>query len=507
MMNSTRSLFRLTTALALCTFSGCLVGPRYIQPEATAEPPPAAYKEASGKGSKAWKVARPSDEMLRGKWWTIFKDAELNALEDSLTLNNQNVKQFYEQYLAARAIVGENRSQLFPTITAGASFTRAMSASGGFANSITGAASHQPPFNTITMGPLAFDYQPDFWGKVRNAVRNAKYNAQQANAQLENERLALQSSMATFYFELRGQDALKQLFVETIAADQKSLDYTKAQYDTGVGSKISVVEAENVLQNAQASATSLGIARAQFEHAIAVLAGRNPSTFSIPEKPSRYAPPPIPTGLPSQLLERRPDIAAAERNMAAVNAQIGIAKAAYFPVFDLSASGSYTSHQLSTLFSNANREWSIGPSVSETIFDAGLRRTTVQQYLATYNAAVASYRQTALTAFQQVEDNLSQVRIASQQLVQQRQAESSAKEFLKLELDRFQTGIDPYIDVVTAQTTLLQDQVLVIQVQVQQMIGAVQLVEALGGGWDRSQLPSPGDVAKPLTHAETATIR
>jgi NodT family efflux transporter outer membrane factor (OMF) lipoprotein len=496
-MKPVRALCKISVAVAVCAFAGCLVGPRYEQPEATAEAPPPAYKEGMVKLKDApgWKVAKPSDEMLRGKWWSIFRDSELNALEDQLTVNNQNVKLFYENYLAARAIVGQNRSQLFPTIAGGASFSRSFTAGATV------------PLNNIAAGPLTFNYQPDLWGKVRNAVREAKYNAQASNALLENERLALQASMAIFYFEMRGQDALIQLLAETIAADKKSLDFTRAQFETGVGTKISVVEAENVLQNAQATATSLGILRAQFEHAIAVLAGKNPTAFSILSLPLKATAPPIPVGLPSQLLERRPDIAAAERTMAAANAQIGIATAAYFPTVELGASGGFSTRQFSTLFSNKNREWSIGPSVSETIFDAGLRRATVQQFIATYNADVASYRQTVLTAFQQVEDSLAQVRIASKQLTEQRQAEASAKEFLKLELDRFQTGIDPYVNVVTAQTTLLSDQVAAIQVQVQEMTAAVQLIEALGGGWDRSQLPSPGDVAKPLTHAETAIMR
>jgi NodT family efflux transporter outer membrane factor (OMF) lipoprotein len=313
--------------------------------------------------------------------------------------------------------------------------------------------------------------------------------------------------LATFFFEIRGQDALIKLFNDTIVADQKALDYNRAQYDTGITDQISVVEAENTLQNAQASATNLGVARAQFEHAIAVLIGRVASNFSIPVEVLKAAPPPIPVGVPSQLIERRPDVAASERAMASANAQIGIAYAAYFPTVTLSGQTGFASSEFSTLFNASNHTWSIGPSVSETIFDAGLRGATVRQNVATYNADLAAYRQNVLTAFQQVEDALAQVRIFSQELIQQRQAEQSAQQFLKLELGRYQTGIDPYVNVVTAQTTLLTDQQTVITVQIEQMTGAVALIMALGGGWDVSQLPTPSEVSKKPTKVDSAIQR
>ena len=339
---------------------------------------------------------------------------------------------------------------------------------------------------------------------MRNALRNAQYNTQLSAADLENERLTEQTSLAVFYFQIRGQDSLQKLFNDTVVADKKALDYNKAQFDTGITDKISVVEAENTLQNVQAAATNIGVARAQYEHAIAMLIGRVASNFSIPVRPLQNTPPTIPTGMPSQLLERRPDIAASERAMAAANAQIGVAYAAYYPSVTLDASGGFQNRKLGHLFDSSNRTWSIGPSVSETVFDAGLRTATVRQFIATYNGALATYRQTVLTGFQQVEDYLSSVRLLSKQLGQQREAEESAKTFVDLELNRFQTGIDPYVNVVTAQTTLLTDQQAVITVQVQAMTSAVQLIEALGGGWDRSQLPSPADVTKPPTSEQAA---
>ena len=479
----------------LCTLTGCLVGPKYQRPVATTETLPAAYKESPTqfKGGQGWKVANPQDAMLRGPWWRIFKDPELNALEEQVNINNQNIKEFFQNFMEARALVAEARAQLYPTLTANASYTR------------SGVGSAIPV--TAILSALNVSWEPDLWGKVRNAVRSAQYSAQLSAADLENERLTEQADLATFFFEIRGQDALIKLFNDTIVADQKALDYNRAQYDTGITDQISVVEAENTLQNAQASATNLGVARAQFEHAIAVLIGRVASNFSIPVEVLNAAPPPIPIGVPSQLIERRPDVAASERAMASANAQIGIAYAAYFPTLTLSGQNGFASSEFSTLFNASNHTWSIGPSVSETIFDAGLRGATVRQNVATYNADLAAYRQNVLTAFQQVEDALAQVRIFSQELIQQRQAEQSAQQFLKLELGRYQTGIDPYVNVVTAQTTLLTDQQTVITVQIEQMTGAVALIMALGGGWDVSQLPTPSEVSKKPTKVDSAIQR
>jgi NodT family efflux transporter outer membrane factor (OMF) lipoprotein len=288
-----------------------------------------------------------------------------------------------------------------------------------------------------------------------------------------------------------------------VAADKSALQLTQAQYETGIGDKISVVQAQAALQSAESNATNLGVLRAQFEHAIAVLVGKQASDFSIPVRPLTTAPPPIPIGVPSQLLERRPDIAAAERTMASANAQVGIAEAAYYPDLTLSATGGYESSAFKHLVDWPSRFWSIGPTVSETFYDGGLRRATVHQFVAVYNADLANYRQTVLTAFQQVEDSLAQVRILSQQIQQQRQAVSSNQAALDLEMARYQTGVDPYIDVVTLQTTLLNGQQLLANLQVEQMTGAVQLVGSLGGGWDASQLPTPSQVEKSPTAAES----
>ena len=487
--------------------SGCTVGPKY-HPTAPAQPPAAVYKESPTqfKENEGWTVAQPADSKLRGKWWEIFNDPELNTLEEQLNINNQNIKQFFENFMEARAIVREARAQYFPTLGVAPSFNRSRTSSNlgtiPVTTTGTGAAVRQLQ-TTVYSLPLEASWAPDLWGKIRNTVHQAQYAAQISAADLENERLTEQASLAEFFFQIRGQDELQKIFDETVTADQKELDLARALYETGIDDQISVVEAETTLQSAQAGATDVAIARAQYEHAIAVLVGQTASNFSIPVKPMTFAPPPIPVGVPSELLERRPDIAAAERAMAQANATIGIAYAAYYPNLTLSAAGGFESSTFTHWLSWPSRFWSVGTSLSETIFDAGLRRATVQQYIATYNADLAGYRQTVLAAFQQVEDALAEVRILSKGIQQQQQAVNSAQTFLKLEEGRYETGIDPYVNVLIAQTTLLSNQQTLNNLQVQQMTAAVALVEALGGGWDRSQLPSPEQVTQKPAKADT----
>ena len=486
-----------------------MVGPKYHPP---APPAPAAvYKESPTqfKETEGWTVAQPADAKLRGKWWEIFNDPELNALEEQLDINNQNIKQYFENFMEARAIVREARSQYFPTLSAAPSVTHSRAS----ANSEHGAHAKRAGTgtdfatqlqSTLYSLPLEASWEPDLWGKVRNTVRQAQYAAQVSAADLENERLTEQASLAEYFFEIRGQDQLQKIYNDTVEADQKAYELTRALYEAGIDDQISVVEAETTLQSAQAGATNVGIARAQYEHAIAVLIGKAASNFSIPVKPMTVAPPPIPVGVPSELLERRPDVAAAERTMAEANAAIGIAYAAYYPNLTLSAEGGFESSSFSHWLSWPSRFWSVGASIPETIFDAGLRRATVQQYVATYNADLASYRQTVLTAFQQVEDGLAEVRILSKEIQQEQQAVNSAQTYLKLEQARYETGVDPYVDVLIAQTTVLADQQTLNTLQVQQMTSAVALVEALGGGWDRSQLPSPQQVTQKPPKSETS---
>jgi NodT family efflux transporter outer membrane factor (OMF) lipoprotein len=332
------------------------------------------------------------------------------------------------------------------------------------------------------------------FGRIRNTVRSAAYGAQASAADLENTRLSMQAEVAIDYFQLRGQDALKKLLDSTVTAYQQSLDLTKALYDTGIDSDEAVAQAETQLEQTQAQDVALGIQRAQFEHAIAMLTGQPASTFSIPFEPLDASPPAIPPGVPSQLLERRPDVAAAERLVAQANAQIGIARAAYFPTVTLSATAGLESTSFAQWFTWPSRFFSVGPAAAETLFDAGLRRATVQQYRAQYDETVANYRQAVLTAFQQVEDNLASLRILSAEIQDQGTAVTSAERNLAIATDRYKTGLDPYLNVLTAQTTLLSNQQTAVTLRIQQMTASGALIEALGGGWNASQLPSPAQL-------------
>ena len=507
------ALSALSFTVLCAMLAGCNVGPRYHPPAMTAPP---AFKESPEqfKGADSFAVAQPSDATLRGKWWEIYNEPELNALEDQLNIDNQNIRQAFENFMQARAMVREARSQYFPTVSVGGSYTRTKNSSNVVSAAAVGGAAGVGAAaggGTTTGGqaqifslPADVSWAPDLWGRVRNTVRAGQYTAQLSAADLENERLTEQASLAEYFFEIRGQDAQQKILDDTVEADKKALEAVRGAYNTGVGDQISVVEAQTTLESAQSAATNLGIARAQYEHAIAMLIGKPASAFSIPVVPKTSAPPAIPVGLPSQLLERRPDVAAAERNMAAANAQIGVAYAAYYPALTLSGTGGVESSAIKNLLEWPSRFWSVGPSLSETVYDGGLRRATVNQYVATYNANVAAYRQSVLTAFQQVEDSLAAVRILSQQIRRQQEAVDSSRTFLKLETGRYENGIDPYIDVVTAQTTLLGNQQSLTILEVQQMTASVQLIESLGGGWDRSQLPSPAQVTEKPSKAETA---
>ena len=508
-MHSSRWKRCIITAICLLPFSGCTVGPKYRPPSATLQPPPPAYKELPKPSDNPadWKVAEPQDAMLHGKWWEIYNDPELSSLEDQLDINNQNIKQSFENFMAARTLVAQARAQLFPTLSVGLTYTYSHP-SGNLKNTIgtTGASGNtsnkgSTPNSELATLPFSASWAPDLWGRVRNLIHEQQYNAQLSAADLENVKLTEQASLAVFFFQLRGQDALQKVLDDTVAADKRSVELNRARYETGVDSEISLVQAQNALDNAEAEAVNVGLLRAQFEHAIAVLIGTVPSSFSLPVKPLTAAPPPIPLGVPSQLLERRPDIAASERNMAAANAQIGIATAAYYPTLTLTGDAGFESSLFSRLLNWPSHFWSIGPSASQTIFDAGLRRATVMQFIATYNADVASYRQTVLTAFQQVEDNLSAVRILSKEIQQQQQAVQSAQRYLELAQARYETGVDQYLTVLVAQTTLLADQQTLSNLHTQAMAASVQLIEALGGGWDRSQLPTPAQVSQKVTKA------
>jgi NodT family efflux transporter outer membrane factor (OMF) lipoprotein len=476
---------RAATALVCgaLLLQGCVVGPKYNRPTMQA---PGAYKEVTPDDLKkmdGWKVAQPQDSALHGKWWETLGDPQLNTLEEQVTISNQNVAAAFANFMAARALVREARAQYFPTASVGASITRQRQVS---------ASSSGPVGTTFNEYSLPFDasWTPDLWGRVRNTVRANVANAQASAADLENTRLTAQAELAVDYFQLRGQDALKQLLDSTVVAYEESLKLTKALYETGIDSDESVAQAETQLETARALDTNLGILRSQYEHAIALLAGQPASSFSIAVEPLKTPPPAIPFGVPSQLLERRPDIAASERLMAQANAQIGVARAAYFPTLTLGASFGFQSTSGSSWLTWPSRIWSVGPAISETIYDGGLRRATVEQFRAQYDQTVANYRNTVLTAFQQVEDNLSALRILSQEIQEQDTAIASAQRSLNLATDRYRLGIDPYLNVITAQTTLFSNQQTAVNLRIEQIVDSVQLIEALGGGWDSSTLPT-----------------
>jgi NodT family efflux transporter outer membrane factor (OMF) lipoprotein len=485
----------LTAALLLLTL-GCAVGPHYHKPSATVPAAP-NYKESpvNFQDAEGWKVASPQDAMLHGNWWEIFNQPELNDLEAQLNINNQNIRVFFENYLAARAIIRQARAQYYPSATVGATALRSHS-SGGLSKGTSGTGGSSGATITEFTLPVDISWAPDLFGRIRNTVREFQANAQVSAADLENERLLEQATLAETYFEIRGQDALQQVLDSTVKADEELVELAQTRYEVGTDTEVSVQQAIQTLESARAAATNVGILRAQYEHAIATLLGKAATDFSMPVKPLLVQPPAIPTGTPSQLLERRPDIAAAERLMASANAVIGIGYAAYYPTLSLSASGGFASSAISKLLNASSRTWSVGPSVSETIFDAGLRRATIEQYIAQYNADVATYRQTVLTAFQQVEDYLAQTRILWDEIRQEQAAVAAAQKAYDLEKARYETGLDPYLNLLTTQTALLATQETLVGSQVQQMSGAVLLVEALGGGWDVSQLPTTQQVTQ-----------
>ncbi len=462
--------------------ASCTVGPKYTKPgvptaPAYSEQPPQSFKEAAG-----WQTAQPGDAQIRGKWWEMFGDPQLNALEEQVPLANQTLKVSEANFRQARAAINFNQSQLYPTVSVGP----AISANRISANNPTGAPGYQYGLFSL---PVDVSWDVDFWGRIRRTIANAREQFQASAADLENVKLELQSDLAVDYFEARSLDAQKRLLDDTVVAYQKALQLTENRYNGGVASKVEVAQAQTQLDQTQAQDIELGVARAQYEHAIAVLLGRTPEGFRLPLLPLNQSPPGIPVGLPSQLLERRPDIAAAERQVAAANEQIGIAKAAFFPDLLITATGGLQSGSIINWFTWPSRFWSVGPQLAETALDFGRRRAQVQSAQAGYDATVANYRQTALTAFQEVEDNLSTLRILEEESAKQHQATAAAESSLQLSLNRYKGGLVTYLEVVTAQGTALSNERTDVDLVRRRMDASVLLIKALGGGWNVSQLP------------------
>lgn len=470
----------LVTLACLILITGCSFAPQYAQPSV---PTADTFKELTPvqfNATDGWKTAEPKDDHLRGQWWEMFQEPELNAFESQVTVSNQSVAVALANFLAARAIVKQSRSQYFPTVSTVPSVTESRQQTIPFSSS--------PASSTFTEYSLPFDasWEPDFWGRIRNTVKANSLEAQATLADLENVRLTVQAEVAVDYFELRVLDAQEQLLDTSALAYEETLKLTRVQEGSGLASGQDIAQAETQLEITRAQATDLGIQRAQLEHAIAMLLGQTASSFSVSVCSLAAKPVAIPFGVPSQLLERRPDIAAAERRVAEANAQIGVARAAYFPTITLSGVAGLQGTSIQNLFTGPGLVWSVGATLAQTLFDGGLRRAVTEQSRSIYQGTVANYRQTVLTAFQQVEDNLSALRILSQELQQQNAAVKSSQDYLTLAADRYQSGLDSYLNVITAQITLLTNQQTALNLQLEQLTSSVQLIKALGGGWEAS---------------------
>ena len=527
-------------AVLIC-LTACNPAPKYARPpaqtpQAFKEAIPQEYKEGSG-----WKLAQPGDDHIRGKWWEIYKDPQLNALEEQVAISNQNVALAEANFRAARSQVAYARASLFPAVSAGPSYTNSRfsqtsrgvnvigggtAAGGGTTGTgvgtgtgttgtgITGTGTTGTGTGTTGTGtsggsssgvggtsttgvlnnfsfPIDVTYTVDLWHRIRNTVAANTYSAEASAADIATALLSTQSELAQDYFQIRALDAQRGILRETVANYRQTLNLTLARFRGGIASDEDVSQAQTQLDTTIAQETDVSVARATYEHAIATLIGKPPASFSLPVAPFVPEPPPVPVAVPSELLERRPDIASAERRVAAANAEIGVARAAYYPNLSLSIAGGLQSSQVSQWFTWPSRFWSLGPTLAETVFDAGARRAITEQARANYDAAVATYRQTVLNDFQSVEDNLSTLRILSQELDEQRTAVRSANRYLDLSLVRYRGGVDDYLNVITAQNTVLTNRETEIQLQLRQMTASVSLILALGGGWDTSQLPKP----------------
>lgn len=476
----------IALASVVLLLAGCMVGPKYAKPTTPMAP---AFKEEppeSFKSDNNWKPASPSDQLIRGNWWEIFGDSQLNALEEQVTPANQNLKIAEARLRQARSMIRINRSALFPTVsTAPSVVNERLSANQPYfpaskANNGTGNFSL----------PFDLSYEVDLWGRVRRTVNASREEAQATAADLETASLSLHAELALDYFELRSSDAQKQLLDDTVKAYTNALALTQNRFEGGAAPKSDVAQAQTQLETAQVQETDISVARAQFEHAIATLIGQPPAKFSLPPAPqTKLELPKVPVGVPSSLLERRPDIAAGERRVAEANEQIGIARAAFFPTLVIGAEGGFQGTSVTNWLNWPSRMWGVGPQLSETLFDAGRRRATSDAAKANYDATVAGYRQTALTAFQEVEDNLAAMRILESEAEQQHRATASAQESLQLFTNRYEGGVDNYLQVITAQTIALANERNDIDIGRRRMDASVLLVKALGGGWDTAQLP------------------
>jgi NodT family efflux transporter outer membrane factor (OMF) lipoprotein len=468
--------------------AGCTVGPNYHRPTAPAAP---AFKESAvvpppdlpGGG---WKQVSPNDSALRPNWWEIYQDPQLDKLEQQDAISNQTLKASYEQYMQARAAIQVARSQYFPTVQAGPSASRNRQSE----NRPLRVTSSKSTYNDfILQGQVS--WEPDLWGNIRRQVESQRGTAQATAADLANVDLSLRSELATDYFELRGLDTQQRLLDNTVQQYEEYLALTKARFTGGVATDSDVALAQTQLDQTRAQAIDVGVARAQFEHAIAMLTGVPASSFSLPPAPLDLALPQVPVGVPSQLLERRPDVAAAERRANAANAQIGVAIAAYYPTINIVGTGGFESKNAGTLIQGPSSLWSLGGSAVELLFDAGRRHAITEEARDVYEQNVANYRQTVLQAFQEVEDNLSGLRILNSESAAQQRAVDSARRSLIISTNRYKGGVTTYLEVIIAQTTQLSNERTAADITTREFAASVLLVKALGGGWDNTKLPNP----------------
>jgi NodT family efflux transporter outer membrane factor (OMF) lipoprotein len=478
----------IVTGIVALLLVGCTVGPKYVKPTVPTTP---AYKEevpGSFKESEQWQPAHPADQTSRGNWWETFGDTELNKLEEQIASSNQSLKVAEARFREARAAIRFNRAAQFPSISTSpsASYVKSSDFSPNFPSKI------QQSSKGDFVLPFDLSYELDLWGRVRRSVAAAREEAQATAADYETAKLSLEAELALDYFELRSADAQKQLLDDTVKAYTENLQLTLNRFKGGVAPRADVAQAQTQLDTTRVQDTDVTVQRAQFEHAIAILIGKPPAEFSLATAPLNYQPPSIPIGLPSDLLERRPDIAAAERRVAEANQQIGIARAAYFPTVTLGGTAGFSGSQGSNWFGWPSSFWAVGPALAETLFDAGRRRATSESARAKYDATVATYRQTSLTAFQEVEDNVAALRILENETQQQQQAVASSQESLQLFTNRYRGGVDTYLQVITAQTVELANERNAIDIQRRRLDASVLLIKALGGGWNASNLPTFG---------------
>lgn len=472
-----RGVAQLLLAVAIImSLAGCAVGPKYKTPLV---PTPPAYKEIGD-----WKTAQPNDQNLGGNWWEIFQDPQLNTLEQQVNVSNQNLKAAVAQYQQSRAAVRQARADYYPTVTASPSLGRQQYSS----NQAPPTLNNGLTFNDFAI-PINVSYELNAWGRVSKSVESYREQAQASAADLAVVNLSMHATLAVDYFAARTLDAEEKLLRDTVAQYEQAYQLNQDRYEGGLASEVDVEQARTILETTRAQMVDVGVARAQYEHAVAVLIGKPPANFTLPALPLTTPPPAIPVGIPSELLERRPDIAASERLVASANAQVGLAKTAYYPLVNLFGTGGFDSGSITTLLQGPSGFWAVGASAAVTLFDVGRRRALNDQAKAAYDASVASYRETVLTAFQQVEDNLAALRVLEHEAGVQATAVEAAQKSLDLSNTRYEGGVTNYLEVITAQNAALSDELTAVNILGRREASAVLLIEALGGGWDRSTLP------------------